>query len=214
MGYTTHFFDNIGFVLSDMPAELFESVRQECLAVYSDPELQTRANHTLAGAIDTEYFLTKSMATLEPYLDWLIAQYDEHFKYTHTVDNTWRKGDQWAWQIDSLWANYQKKHEFNPVHNHGGTLSFVIWVQIPYDLEEEVKQSKELNDYPKTTSCFQFLAINTMGQIYPHTLPVDKTWQGKIIMFPAKMMHTVYPFYTSDEYRISVAGNVTKKVMG
>jgi hypothetical protein len=24
----------------------------------------------------------------------------------------------------------------------------------------------------------------------------------------------VYPFYTSDEYRISVAGNVTKKVMG
>ena len=210
MGYTTHFFDNIGFLLTDMPKDIFDQVKQECLSIYANPELQTRANHTLAGAIDREYFLTASATVLEPYLTWLINQYDEHFKYTHTVDNTWRTDEQWAWQLDSLWANYQQKHEFNPVHNHDGTMSFVIWVQIPYELEEEFKQSREHNDYPKTTSCFQFIVQNTMGQLYNHTIPVDKNYQGKIMLFPSKMMHTVYPFYTSDGIRISVSGNVKK----
>ncbi len=26
-------------------------------------------------------------------------------------------------------------------------------------------------------------------------------------IYPAKQLHCVYPFYTSDEYRISVSGN-------
>ena len=30
-----------------------------------------------------------------------------------------------------------KKHEFNPLHNHDGIYSFVIFVNIPYDLTEE-----------------------------------------------------------------------------
>jgi len=210
MGYSTHFFNNIGFLLTDLPKDIFDTVKQECLDVYANPELQTKANHTLAGAIDTEYFLTTSKTQLEPYLAWLVNEYDRHFHYTHTVDNTWRTGDHWEFQIDSLWANYQRKHEFNPVHNHDGTMSFVIWVQIPYDLETEFAQSREHNDYPKTTSCFQFIVPNTMGQLYNHTIAVDKSYEGKIMLFPSKMMHTVYPFYTSDDVRISVSGNVKK----
>jgi hypothetical protein len=29
-----------------------------------------------------------------------------------------------------------------------------------------------------------------------------------MILFPAKMMHTVYPFYSSDDFRISISGNL------
>ena len=32
---------------------------------------------------------------------------------------------------------------------------------------------------------------------------------GKMILFPSKIYHQVYPFYTSDEYRISISGNVS-----
>jgi len=31
-------------------------------------------------------------------------------------------------------------------------------------------------------------------------------------MFPSQLIHAVYPFYTSDEYRISVSGNIKFKV--
>ena len=33
--------------------------------------------------------------------------------------------------LDTLWVNYQNKHEFNPFHNHGGIYSFAIWMKIP-----------------------------------------------------------------------------------
>lgn len=213
MSYTTHFFDNIGFVLADLPEDIFLKVKQCCSDIEKDPDGAKPANAILAGAIDQEYFVDSVKHELEPYLIWLSNEYDSHYHYTQTVDYMDIGDCKWQFSVDSVWANFQRKHEFNPVHNHGGTLSFVIWVQIPYELEEEFKQSREHNDYPKTTSCFQFLVTNTMGQIYNHTLPVDKTWQGKIIMFPAKMMHTVYPFYTSDDYRISVAGNITKRIL-
>ena len=213
MSYTTHFFDNIGFVLADLPEDIFLKVKQCCSDIEKDPDGAKPANAILAGAIDQEYFVDSVKHELEPYLIWLSNEYDSHYHYTQTVDYMDIGDRKWQFSVDSVWANFQRKHEFNPVHNHGGTLSFVIWVQIPYELEEEFKQSREHNDYPKTTSCFQFLVTNTMGQIYNHTLPVDKTWQGKIIMFPAKMMHTVYPFYTSDDYRISVAGNITKRIL-
>ena len=41
--------------------------------------------------------------------------------------------------LESFWANYQYKHEFNPVHDHGGAFSFVIWMKIPYDCEDQKK---------------------------------------------------------------------------
>jgi len=213
MSYNTHFFDNVGFRLADLPKDIFADIKTRCADILANPDQSTAANTTLAGAIEKEYFVDGLQDKLEPYLIWLSNEYDQHFHYTHTVDRMDIGHRKWQFSLDSVWANFQRKHEFNPVHNHGGTLSFVIWVQIPYDVEEEFKQSKEFNDYPKTTSCFQFLVINTMGQIYNHTLPVDQSWEGKIMIFPAKMMHTVYPFYTSDDYRISVAGNVTKKIL-
>jgi hypothetical protein len=41
-----------------------------------------------------------------------------------------------------------------------------------------------------------------------HTIDVDKSFEGKMLMFPNSAYHTVYPFYTSDDYRITVSGNL------
>ena len=45
-----------------------------------------------------------------------------------------------------------------------------------------------------------------------NVLDVDKTFEGKMLLFNAKQMHTVFPFYTSDAYRITVSGNIKIKV--
>jgi hypothetical protein len=200
-------------VLADLPLDIFAAVQAQCDKISHNFDQATPANADLAGAIEKEYAVDGLKDQLEPYLQWLSEEYDHHYHYTHTVDHVDSGHRPWQFSLDSVWANFQCKHEFNPVHNHGGTLSFVIWVKIPYDLKTEFEQSHEYNNYAKTTSCFQFLVTNTMGQIVSHTLPVDKSWEGKIMIFPAKMMHTVYPFYTSDDYRVSVSGNIIKKII-
>ena len=37
---------------------------------------------------------------------------------------------------------------------------------------------------------------------------LDKEAEGHILFFPAKLMHTVYPFYNCDKERISISGNI------
>ena len=110
--------------------------------------------------------------------------------------------------ISDLWVNYQKKYEFNPPHSHSGVASFVIFINIPYDLSEEEKVFH--GDGVVKTSKFEFLSPsnNHRGGVALDTLDVDKSFEGKVMFFRSDQMHTVYPFYTTDDYRITVSGNL------
>jgi hypothetical protein len=55
---------------------------------------------------------------------------------------------------------------------------------------------------------FEFVHVDSFGKLQNTRLPVDKTWEGKIAVFPAELNHQVYPFYNTDELRISISGNV------
>jgi hypothetical protein len=107
--------------------------------------------------------------------------------------------------LDKPWMNLQKKYEFIPNHVHDGVLSYSCWVNVPYDLDKELKNNERL-DY---ASLFQFSYSNILGTYSNKILPIDKTWEGKIIIFPAGLTHCVYPFYTSNDYRVSVSGNAS-----
>jgi hypothetical protein len=54
---------------------------------------------------------------------------------------------------------------------------------------------------------FEFLYINTMGEIVPYRIPADKTYNNTLLVFPANLRHGVYPFASSNKFRISVSGN-------
>ena len=56
--------------------------------------------------------------------------------------------------------------------------------------------------------CFQFNYQNILGDCQTWQYELDKTWEGHMLLFPSKLQHAVYPFYTSDEDRITVAGNI------
>ena len=110
--------------------------------------------------------------------------------------------------IHDLWINFQKKYEFNPLHDHSGLFSFIIFLKIPYDYEKELKYFKNTSfDYNVNSNLtFVFPAIDS--EIFQLNIQVDKSFENKMLMFPAKLQHMVYPFYTSDEYRITVSGNI------
>ena len=110
----------------------------------------------------------------------------------------------------SLWVNFQKKYEYNPIHYHIGDISFVLYVSLPYDIEEEINQPHIINNAnPRGPGIdFLFPSLNTAPPVNNYFIPLDKSWENKIIMFPSWLQHTVNPFYVCDELRISVAGNI------
>ena len=57
--------------------------------------------------------------------------------------------------------------------------------------------------------CFQY--TNSLGDICNHFISADRSLQNQVLLFSGKMKHTVFPFYSSDDYRISVAGNFAIK---
>ena len=113
-------------------------------------------------------------------------------------------------ELAGLWVNFQNKHEFNPPHNHNGTYSFVIWMKIPYTSEEEFKQSflDGVRHEDKKVGCFEFQYTNMLGNIVSTTYTMSPEVEGHMLLFPSELMHQVYPFYTSDEQRVSISGNV------
>lgn len=110
--------------------------------------------------------------------------------------------------LSGFWVNYQKKHEFNPIHSHGGAISFVIWMEIPYSWENEVKLSiaKDSNTH-NTIGNFVFVYSDNNNVQSSH-ITMSPEMNGKMAIFPSYFNHMVYPFYTSDEFRISISGNI------
>ena len=58
-------------------------------------------------------------------------------------------------------------------------------------------------------SKLSFIVFDSLGEISELNVPVDKSFENRMIMFPAKLQHLVYPFYTSDDYRITCSGNIS-----
>jgi hypothetical protein len=110
--------------------------------------------------------------------------------------------------FSGFWVNYQKKYEFNPIHSHGGTLSFVIWMQIPYDWSEESKLDIVKNSNTQYNVGNFVFVYSKDNKVQSNHITMSPEMNGKMAIFPSYFNHMVYPFYTSDDFRISISGNI------
>jgi|TARA_R100000030_G_scaffold31529_1_gene23112 hypothetical protein len=111
--------------------------------------------------------------------------------------------------LQQFWVNYQKEGEFNPLHDHGGAYSFVIWMKIPTRHSEQNKNPISLTSNTHLISTFQFHFLDILGQMTKYQYEMNPDMEGTMVFFPAKLIHCVYPFYNCDEDRISISGNIT-----
>jgi hypothetical protein len=198
-----HQFDSPGYITAMLPDDILAKLREET-------EKIKEANYTgyknvdeqLAGHLKYQFDLPQCRDTLKNFVLGMVGEYERSFRYLRDL-----KQDK---QLDlvQLWINFQKKHDFNPVHNHNGVMSFVIWLKIPYDIETEMTVYKGAGSETNCTSMFEFVYTDSIGNICNKPVPVNKNWEGVICMFPARMKHCVQPFFTSDDFRISIAGNI------
>jgi hypothetical protein len=175
-------------------------LKEEAKNILENESQFKKYNKTLAGNIEKEYKLEKTQQILNPYLFDLANKYIEYFEHK-------QKYQDW-WDTTDMWINFQKKYEHNPLHNHGGKFSFVLWVQIPYELKEELVIPNCQYSNTPTNSLFSFVYTNVFGEVINNIISVDKYYEGTIIMFNSNLKHLVYPFHTSNDYRISISGNL------
>ena len=198
-----------GYMECSVPENILQSIKTEIDEIIkSDFTLTKKHNYDLAGAIEKEFKLEASVPAVEYFVSMIANNYwseldspykDSKHKIAIGKDKT-----------PDLWINFQKKGEYNPLHKHGGLLSFVIWYQVPYDIEEERKLPlhQNLGDCSAGEFSFAYPDPYVIGGVSTHRIVVDKSKQGNMIIFPASLRHQVYPFFTSDDYRISISGNL------
>lgn len=106
------------------------------------------------------------------------------------------------------WVNYQRQNEFNPLHSHTGIYSFVIWLKVPTHYNQQSKLPIAHKSNSGCISNFELLYADILGRNQMHNFPMDPSMEGKMLLFPSKLMHCVYPFYNCEEERVSVSGNI------
>ncbi len=171
---------------------------------------KVKANDTLAGNMEEEYYLNEYTSILEKYI------IDHAFSYPPLVTNINKTHKAFTENrpltLSNLWVNHQKKHEFNPIHNHSGVLSFIVFIQIPYLIKDQDKISPGKYSNGNRAGRLAFLEITPTGRIEHKVFDVDKTWEQSVLIFPAELNHIVYPFYKVNKPRITISGNIRYKV--
>ena len=193
-------FPNVGFVgysLSQLEVQPIKDEIDTITRAFADAK---KISHAHAGNIKQEYELIDSVPTILSLITPLAVQYQQVFNFGSTDKNKFK--------LTTAWVNFQKKHEFFASHTHKGMFSFALWIQVPYLISEEMAYCSTPDKHTDTPATFNFQYTDALGTIQPWTIPVDRTFENKMILFPGRMNHTVHPFYTSDEYRIVVSGNI------
>jgi len=157
-------------------------------------------NRSLAGHLDNQFLYPVEVQNwfykeITPILQ---AYREGHCKY-HGIENL-----NVELSFDDLWINYMKAGDFNPMHTHGGDYSFVIFLQVPDKLKQEMR------DFEGTSAKPGMLMFEYTQQAKPRwattgTAIAPET--GDMYIFPALLQHWVAPFKSKVE-RISVSGNI------
>ena len=165
------------------------------------------ARRHLAGNIEGQrraytYDEDKFVNFIDPHIvNYLVEKHNRH----NVIKDTCSKPTmEWnheyskiAYDLDKgPWINFQNSNEFNPLHNHAGIISAVIFIDIP---EEISKERKESTFNAKVNGCLEFVYMNQHIILNPKS--------ATLLLFPAYLWHTVYPYH-SDVERITMSFNV------
>ena len=202
----TRDFPNIGVVEGKLPEDTVDSLWKLIEESKKQPESM---KSELAGNISSSIRLDGGSPLIEDFMQNIIPKYIQQSINSFGPPYRLEMKEGQIWNLESLWVNFQKKHEFNPMHDHGGVYSFVIWMQIPTSYEEQRKLPicAESNA-DGNISNFAFTFTNTLGRICQFVYNMEKDAEGYMVIFPSELKHEVFPFYENDGERISISGNV------
>jgi|10_taG_2_1085330.scaffolds.fasta_scaffold108427_2 hypothetical protein len=191
-----------------MPQFLFEKLKK-IISEKNEPH-----NNHLAGNIVREESFRQHIPIFEEFFSNTIQMYSP-FTQIYIPQllrrRLQRTEDKVRLVMKDLWVNHMKQYEFNPIHQHEGCFSFIVFVKIPFKIEEMHKIAPGVKGNLNSAGAVSFFhqgsdktdEFFTEEIIFP-----DERWEGKILVFPASLHHSVNPFYGTEESRITVSGNI------
>ena len=193
-------FPNIGFIEKKLNKETIKILKSYV------KNKQDKFNYSLAGNINSSFNIKDKNNWF--YNNIIVPTIIEYQKNSIIDLDPKILTKNCAFVLNAFWVNFQKKHEFNPIHKHNGVFSFVIWLDIPVNFKKESKLNFVNHSNSPKASCFEFVYTNTLGQIETYRYQLGSNYNETMLFFPSKLNHVVYPFYTSNKNRISISGNV------
>ena len=193
-----HFSGQIGYWLSPLETDPLQPVWEEI------SEFEATIPKDQPNGINNKFDLKRSRDIVANIVAGHISRYNQENNWPNGLNVL---GEARPLKLYNLWVNFMSKGQYEPIHDHGGVMSFVIWLRVPYTIASEAAARPYVPPQFNTSGCFGLHSINSMGRIQHTVLPVDKSWENVLCLFPAQMHHSVFPFYSSDEVRVSIAGN-------
>ena len=196
-------FPNYGVIQSVLPQSIVDNLSDYIDIAKNKDETY---NKELAGNISLSLELFDTKNIILPFIILIMQQYEQIYSKPFRLLST---NKNYKAELQSLWVNFQYQNEFNPMHDHTGAYSFVIWLKIPTNFKEQSNKSIAKNSRsPDVISNFALQYTDVFGKIRELLFGMDKDREGQILFFPAQITHSVYPFYDEDDARISVSGNI------
>jgi len=201
-------FDNLGILTAPVDARKLDKIWEEITPIIEGRLSAPSARGGLAGHLVEEYYLKQGHPIVDSIVRPLISVYDRNSQYVASQNQSQATASgQRELTLGHVWLNIQRPLEFNPPHNHSGVFSFVIWLDIPYTIEQEQAQGPGRDSNGAINGDFVFYYTNSQGQISNKRMNVGSNRNGWVCVFPATMIHAVFPYYSTEQRRISISGN-------
>ena len=107
--------------------------------------------------------------------------------------------------FNRFWCRASQQGDYQSIHDHLSVFTFVVWLKIPFDGK---KEAEEQAGFRPEASDFVLIYPDTCGQLMKKHYRLNPHMDGRMIFFPSDMNHLVYPHFTTEEWRISIAGDI------
>jgi hypothetical protein len=185
---------NPGITKTAIPSYIFNKVKKEV-----EQEINYSNNKNNGNSIiqkDYNYFIKPDLKSV---IEEVSLSYQNHFGFINGAEIK---------VSETCKISTQRKYEFVAPKTNDGSLTWYLWIQIPYDLKEELDLSNLVETGSNSISKFQFIYNTLDCGTNVCDIDLDKSWEGVLLLFPSFLRHSMQPFYTSDDYRVFLTGNV------
>jgi hypothetical protein len=184
---------------SKLPMNLVRRLNKFVNKTIKDEKRVKQLDHSdnLVGKVTQEFLIdSKLLEECMPVFNKVVATYlDTDLQRSF---KSLAQGTGYSLEYRSGWIVRQFAGEFNPVHIHTECdLSCVGYLKLPPEIDKEWEE--DYQDHYPCKGHIEFIH-GQPGKLHVHSMKV-KPSVGDFFVFPADLMHTVYPFYSDGERR-------------
>ena len=179
-----------------MPDILVDNLNKYVDEIIADKDKSKILDHgnKLAGNVSQEIKLENDFIASSGFQKFLSSSVSNWIKISENKDIK-------EFKLASSWVVRQFQNEYNPVHWHGGHISGVGYLKVPNTYGKGFQEKKQGHNNG------QINLIHGSRQFLSPSDLVITPEVGYFYLFPHYLMHTVYPFNSTNEERRSVSFN-------